>query len=130
MRLRTIGLISTLVLGLLAWPLLAEAQQTGKVYRIGYLTTSGAGSPATNSMYIALLQGLRELGYVEGQNLVLEYRYGKTKNLPKRSAVSGVMTRFSFRMAVIRPEGTRKASASLFADNPRAFSSRLRIRPG
>ena len=107
----------------------AEAQQAGKVYRIGYLS-SRPGLPATNSTVIALLQGLRELGYVEGQNLVLEYRYGKTKNLPKRSAVSGVMTRFSFRMAVIRPEGTRKASASLFADNPRAFSSRLRIRPG
>ncbi len=86
MRLRTIGLISTLVLGLLAWPLLAEAQQTGKVYRIGYLTTSGAGSPATNSMYIALLQGLRELGYVEGQNLVIEYRSPKRKHRLKTAA--------------------------------------------
>ncbi len=42
MRLRTIGLISTLVLGLLAGPLPTEAQQAGKVYRIGYL---GGGSP-------------------------------------------------------------------------------------
>ncbi len=37
MRIRTIGLISTLVLGLLAGPLPAKAQQTSKVYRIGYL---------------------------------------------------------------------------------------------
>jgi len=37
-RLRTIGLISTLVLGLLATPLPTEAQQAGKVYRIGFLT--------------------------------------------------------------------------------------------
>ncbi len=41
MRLRTIGLISTLVFGLLAGPLPTEAQQTGKVYRIGYLSVRG-----------------------------------------------------------------------------------------
>ncbi len=74
MRLRTIGLISTLALGLLAgsWP--AEAQQAGKVYRIGYL---GGGSPGILRRikskppphYIAFWQGLRELGYVEEQNL-------------------------------------------------------------
>jgi len=86
MKLRTIGLISTLALGLLAAPLPAEAQQAGKGYRIGYLTTSGSGSPATNSMYIALLQGLRELGYVEGQNLVLEYRSPKRKHRLKTVA--------------------------------------------
>ncbi len=84
MRLRTIGLIITLAIGLLTGPLPAEAQQAGKVYRIGYLTTSGSGSPATNSMYIALLQGLRELGYVEGQNLVIEYRSPKRKHRLKR----------------------------------------------
>ncbi len=85
MRLRTIGLISTLVLGLLVGPLPAEAQQTGKVYRIGYLS-SRPDLPATNSTVIALLQGLRELGYVEGQNLVLEYRSGKRKHRPKMAA--------------------------------------------
>ncbi len=85
MKLRTIGLIATLTLGLFATPLPVEAQQAGKVYRIGYLT-SRPGLPATNSTVIALLQGLRELGYVEGQNLVLEYRYGKTKNRPKLAA--------------------------------------------
>jgi len=73
MKLRTIGLISTLVLGLLAGPLPVEVQKAGKVYRIGYLRF-GSGSPATNQRYIALRQGLRELRYVEGQNLVLEYR--------------------------------------------------------
>ena len=39
MRLRTIGLIATLALGLLAGPVPAEAQQAGKVYRIGYLAS-------------------------------------------------------------------------------------------
>jgi len=69
MRIRTIGLISTLALGLLAGPLPVEAQQAGKVYRIGLL-----GPPATSSIYIGFRQRLRELGYVVGQNLVIEYR--------------------------------------------------------
>jgi len=70
MKLRTIGLISTLVLGMLAAPLPVEAQQAGKVYRIGY-----QGGRARGGVYYdAFRQRLRELGYVEGQNLVLEYR--------------------------------------------------------
>ncbi len=78
MRLRTIGLISTLVLGLLAGPLTAKAQQPGKVYRIGFLDYR-LRSTTTDPRLIALRQGLRELGYVEGQNLVLEYRSAKGK---------------------------------------------------
>ena len=66
MKLRTIGLISTLALGLLAAPLPTEAQQAGKVYRIVFL---GGGAP-----YDAFRQGLRELGYVDGQDLVIERR--------------------------------------------------------
>ena len=71
MRLRTIAVISTLVLGLLAGPLATEAQQAGKVYRIGYLGSRSA----LPTIEIAFRQGLRELGYIEGQNVVIEYRY-------------------------------------------------------
>jgi len=84
MRLRTIGLIGILILGLLAASLPAEAQQAGKVYRIGILR-SGSGPPTTSPFYIGLRQGLRELGYVEGQNLVIEYRSAKRK--PERYPV-------------------------------------------
>ncbi len=66
MKLRTIGLISTLALGLLAGPLPAEAQQAGKMPRVGYLSY-GRKSPALNPFR----QGLRELGYVDGQNIVI-----------------------------------------------------------
>ena len=72
MRLRTIGLISTLILGLLAAPLPAEAQQAGKVYRIGYL------SNGTRSIK-RFRHSLRELGYIEGQNVVIEGRFAKGK---------------------------------------------------
>ncbi len=77
MRLRTIGLIGTLVLGLLAGPLAAEAQQTGKVYRVGVLLS--VSSAVTESYIDAFRQGLRELGYVEGKNVVLEIRLGEGK---------------------------------------------------
>jgi putative ABC transport system substrate-binding protein len=64
----------------------AEAQQPAKVPRIGYLN---AVSPATGSDRIeALRQGLRELGYVEGKNIVIELRYaeGKLERLPVLAA--------------------------------------------
>jgi putative ABC transport system substrate-binding protein len=87
MRLRTIGLISTLALGLLAGPLPAEAQQAGKVYRIGFIDYRFR-STTTDPRHIAFRQGLRELGYVEGQNYVIEYRSakGKRERLPEVAA--------------------------------------------
>jgi len=60
----------------------AEAQQAGKVYRIGYL--SGFFSPATDPGQNPFRQGLAELGYVEGQNLVIEYRYRKRQKVRQR----------------------------------------------
>ncbi len=80
MRLRTIRLISTLALGLLAGPLLAEAQQAEKVYRIGYLRHV-SGPHAQDETF---RQALRDLGWIEGQNIAIEYRWaaGKIDRLP------------------------------------------------
>jgi putative ABC transport system substrate-binding protein len=59
---------------LLAAPLAAEAQQTTRIARIGWL----GGSPARGThLREAFLQALRDLGYVEGRNLVMEYRYAE-----------------------------------------------------
>jgi putative tryptophan/tyrosine transport system substrate-binding protein len=78
--------LTTLAGGLLAAPLAAEAQQTGKVPSIGYL--SGPSLSANAARIEALRQGLRELGYVEGKNLVIEWRSadGKLDRLPGLAA--------------------------------------------
>jgi len=77
--------IGALTGGLLAAPLAAEAQQATTVARIGYLATNLATSPHTRE---AFRQGLRDLGYVEGRNLVIEYRSaeGKRERLPALAA--------------------------------------------
>jgi ABC-type uncharacterized transport system substrate-binding protein len=79
---RGVGLITTLILSLLATPLATDAQQATKVHRIGLLRS---GSPTSDKHLLeAFRQGLRELDYVEGQNLVIEDRYaeGRDERLP------------------------------------------------
>lgn len=58
--------------GVIASPLLARAQQAARVYRIGMLEVVPAARNAAN--LDALRKGLRDLGYVEGRNLIIEYR--------------------------------------------------------
>ena len=70
--------LTTLGLGLLAAPLAAGAQQPGKAYRIGFL--SGFSATGGPRLLEALRQGLRELGWVEGQNIVIEYRYAEGRS--------------------------------------------------
>jgi putative tryptophan/tyrosine transport system substrate-binding protein len=73
-----------LALSLLAAPYTLEAQPAQKVHRIGLLS---AGSPLSENVE-AFQQGLRALGYAEGQNIVIEYRYaeGQTERLPALAA--------------------------------------------
>jgi len=73
-------------LGALSARLAADAQPTGKVYRIGYL---GAGSATLSQPPVeAFREGLRELGLVEGQNIVIDYRFaeGRFDRLPDLAA--------------------------------------------
>ena len=64
--------------------MVARAQQPSKVARIGYLLTAPLGSPEGRENLNAFRQGLREHGYVEGQNILIEYRTadGKTERYP------------------------------------------------
>src|SRR5437762_2975232 len=75
--------IGRLVGGLLAAPLAVRAQQAGKVYRIGILEPIPAAQNAAN--LDALRKGLRNLGYVEGRNLSIEYRSadGRAERFPE-----------------------------------------------
>ena len=61
--------------GLLAVPLVAEAQQV-QVRRVGILSP---GAPETSPLLEAFQRGLRDLGYIEGQNIVFEYRFAGTR---------------------------------------------------
>jgi putative ABC transport system substrate-binding protein len=81
-----VGLILTLALGILGAPLAANAQQVGKVPRIGSLVS---GSPATSGHLVeGFRHGLREHGWIEGQNIAIEYRWaeGKFDRLPELAA--------------------------------------------
>src|SRR5262249_16253568 len=62
--------------GAAAWPLAARAQQPARGFRIGFL---GFGAPSTWSNRVkALRGGLRDLGYAEGKNIVIEFRWTET----------------------------------------------------
>jgi putative ABC transport system substrate-binding protein len=65
----------TSLAAVLAVPLDAEAQRAGRVHRIGFLGNSTAAFEA--NLVGPLLEGLRERGYVEGQNIVIEYRWAE-----------------------------------------------------
>jgi len=73
----------TLLGGTVAWPLAARAQQVGKTHRIGFL---GSATPAGSAKTVESLRvGLRELGYVEGTNIGIEFRWaeGNYDRLPR-----------------------------------------------
>ncbi len=79
--------IGSLAGGLLAVPLAARAQPAAKVPRIGYLSANSMVASPPN-LHEAFRQGLRDLGYVEGRNVVIEYREaeGKFERLPGLAA--------------------------------------------
>jgi ABC-type uncharacterized transport system substrate-binding protein len=78
-----LGLLTGLLLASVQF---AEAQQPPKIPRIGYLTGSSDSAIAYRTE--ALRQGLNDLGYVEGENIVIEWRYadGKPDRLPSLAA--------------------------------------------
>ena len=79
----TVWLLATLFLANVS---LADAQQTGKVPRIGFLDSSTASGSAV--LREAFRQELRKLGWIEGKNLMIEYRFAEQKpeRLPELAA--------------------------------------------
>jgi putative tryptophan/tyrosine transport system substrate-binding protein len=86
---RAIGLLVTLALTCLAAAPLTDAQRPGKqIPRIGYLLHGSPGDAVSLSVHEAFEQGLRDLGWVVGQNIVIEYHYaeGQEERLPELAA--------------------------------------------
>jgi putative ABC transport system substrate-binding protein len=81
-RMRRRDFITLLGGAAVAWPLAARAQQSGKVYRIGFLGVTSHAEYADRVE--AVRTGLRHLGYEEGKNIVIHYRWadGRTTASP------------------------------------------------
>jgi ABC-type uncharacterized transport system substrate-binding protein len=98
---------------LLAAPFTVEAQQAGKVYRIGYL---GFGTPAASANRVeALRAGLRDLGYVEGKNLVIEFRWTGTVEQMHEAAAELVRMKVDiiFATSSTESEPARRATSTI-----------------
>jgi putative ABC transport system substrate-binding protein len=77
------------VIALSAAPFTVLAQQSGKVWRIGFLYVRSRPTPTSPDVYLdAFVRGMRDLGYVEGKNLVIEWRFadGHNERLPRLAA--------------------------------------------
>ena len=81
-------LVVHLTVAVLVAPLAGEAQPAARVPRIGFLSQASPSDPAMLGRLRAFQQGLRELGYVEGQNIAIESRWaeGKWDRLPGLAA--------------------------------------------
>jgi len=116
---RLIGLAVILTVSLVLAPLAAKAQQPAKIARIGYLSLDVATSAHLRD---AFLQGLRDLGYVEGRNVAIEYRdaEGKSERLPPLAAEL-----VALKVDVIVAGGTQHALAAKQATrtHPIVFAS-------
>jgi putative ABC transport system substrate-binding protein len=108
--------IGTLAGGLLAAPLAAEAQQATKVFRIGLLGCCSPTSPESAGLWGAFLQGLRELGYVEGQNIVIEGRY-YGDSIERLPALTAELVRLQVDVIVVggspAPEAAKRATSAI-----------------
>jgi putative ABC transport system substrate-binding protein len=119
---KTVRLV-TLTLALLVAPLVAKAQQRPRMWRVAFL---GAESPATSRHFLdAFRQGLRDLGYVEGQNITIEARWaeGSHERFPELVAELvrlqvHVMLAISMPAALAAKQGTQTTPVVFIAGEP------------
>jgi putative ABC transport system substrate-binding protein len=96
---------------LLAFAVIAEAQQSTKVPRIGFLVASTADAQLNRTD--SFRRGLRELGYVEGQNIVIEYKFAEASD---RLRAGSQLVRLKFDVIVVQT--LRSACCSNATNNP------------
>jgi len=110
---RPIGLITTLALGLLAVALVAETQPPAKIPRIGIIEAETFAQALEDSLRWGVFrQGLRDLGYVEGQNIALEWRLAEGK-LDRLAEAATELVRLQ--MDIIVTAGTPATRAAMQA---------------
>jgi putative ABC transport system substrate-binding protein len=108
------------------WPLAARAQEAGKVYRLGILTiTSGL-----TRTWDDLFQGLRDLGYVEGQNLTVERRYSEGRAEQWAEMAAELVTlRVDAIVVSTTPAALAAKKATTWKDVPASSTSWVRPKP-
>lgn len=107
MNVTVVTLIAALTLGVFTTPLIAGAQQPGKVSRIGWLGTGSAGGP----LRPVFEQALRERGWVAGENVVIEYRYFDEK-YDRLPALAAELVRLEPQVIVAVPTASARAAKS------------------
>jgi putative ABC transport system substrate-binding protein len=77
----------------------AQAQQAGKIFRIGFLDPSSAS--ASRALWNTLQEELSKLGWIEGKNIAFEYRFGENKGPPRVSALAAELVKLKIDLVVI-----------------------------
>ncbi len=119
MRLRMLGIVATVALSLAA-PLTADAQPAGRIWRIGYLSLVSGGLEQYKPWVAAFRDGLRELGYVEGENVIIEQRYaaGHVERLP---VLAAELVSLKVDVLVTAPAGSAVAAKKATSTIPIVF---------
>lgn len=101
---RRIGLAVILVISLILTPLATKGQQAGKVWRIGFLSLNSDIEPYKR-WHAAFREGLRKLGYVEGDNVIIEPRYAAGQ-VERLSTLAAELVRLKVDILVTAPAGS------------------------
>jgi putative tryptophan/tyrosine transport system substrate-binding protein len=108
------------------WPLTARAQQPGKVWRIGFVSGSARPVPLENGSVGGFLEGMRHLGYVEGRDFIIEWRFaeGRYELIPDfatefaRLRVDVIVTLFSPAVPPMRQANPRIPIILAYSTDP------------
>ena len=99
----------------------AQAQQTGKIFRIGFLDSSTASGSAV--LVDVFRQELSKLGWIEGKHLTIDYRYAENKGADRASELAADLVRLKVDLIVVTGTGTASATKSATTTIPIVMTS-------
>ena len=108
--------VLTLCAMLLAFCASAGAQQTGKIFRIGFLDGSTASGMAV--LIDAFRQELGKLGWIEGKNITIEYRFGENKSPERLPELAAELVRLKVDLIVVADTPSASAAKTATSTNP------------